>query len=132
MAIFPHQIVHYHTLKHNTISNLNTHHSLSDAECEDLTLSFSNSDLAFRVKEHAMTIQLLTVKDEKVELEFTVHRNSTLTLAQDLLRRKLCEIGFEEKFVKMRELGKGATAKVWLVERRTDRKQFAAKVISIK
>lgn len=30
------------------------------------------------------------------------------------------------------ELGKGATAKVYLVERKIDRKKFAAKVISIK
>lgn len=32
----------------------------------------------------------------------------------------------------IRELGKGATAKVYLVERRIDKRLFAAKIISIK
>lgn len=41
-------------------------------------------------------------------------------------------MGFEEKFAIIKELGKGATAKVYLVERRIDKRLFAAKIISIK
>lgn len=48
------------------------------------------------------------------------------------MRKKLCEIGFDEKYVVLKELGKGATAKVYLVERKIDRKRFAAKIISLK
>ena len=51
---------------------------------------------------------------------------------QELLRRKWCELGFEEKFRRLEELGKGATAKVYLVERKSDGKKFAAKIISLK
>lgn len=49
-----------------------------------------------------------------------------------LLRKKLCEMGFDNKYVLKESLGKGATAEVFLVERKHDNKKFAAKIISIK
>ncbi len=67
-----------------------------------------------------------------MELEFAVEKATQMSIIQEILRRKLCEIGFEEKFKIIKELGKGATAKVYLVERFSDQRLFAAKVISIK
>ena len=55
-----------------------------------------------------------------------------LYIVQEVLRRKLCELGFEDKYVRLQELGKGATARVYLVERKSDAKKFAAKIISLK
>ena len=51
---------------------------------------------------------------------------------QSLLRRKMCELGFQTKYKLIRELGKGATAVVHLIQRVSDGKKFAAKIISIK
>lgn len=44
----------------------------------------------------------------------------------------MCELGFETKYRMLQVLGKGATAVVHLVERVSDKKLFAAKIISIK
>ena len=55
-----------------------------------------------------------------------------MAIVKELLRRKVCEMGFEEKFKTIRELGKGATARVYLVERISDKKYFAAKIMSLK
>ena len=55
-----------------------------------------------------------------------------LSVVQEVLRRRLCELGFEDKYARLKELGKGATAKVYLVERKSDKKHFAAKIISLK
>lgn len=49
-----------------------------------------------------------------------------------LLRKKLCEMGFDKKYTILNPLGKGATAEVVLVRRILDQKLFAAKIISIK
>jgi hypothetical protein len=46
------------------------------------------------------------------------------------LRKKLCELGFYQKYKLIKLLGKGATAQVQLVERISDKKTFAAKIIS--
>jgi serine/threonine protein kinase len=51
---------------------------------------------------------------------------------QSLLRRKMCELGFDIRYKSLKVLGKGATAEVFLVERISDKKLFAAKIISIK
>lgn len=44
----------------------------------------------------------------------------------------MCELGFDIRYKSLKVLGKGATAEVFLVERISDKKLFAAKIISIK
>lgn len=56
----------------------------------------------------------------------------TLLTVQNLLRKKMCELGFDTKYRIIKMIGKGATATVHLVERVSDGKLFAAKIISLK
>lgn len=42
----------------------------------------------------------------------------------------MCELGFYQKYKIFKLLGKGASAKVHLAERISDKKTFAAKIIS--
>jgi serine/threonine protein kinase len=51
---------------------------------------------------------------------------------QSLFRKKMCELGFDKKYRQIKLIGKGSTATVYLVERISDGKFFAAKVISLK
>lgn len=44
----------------------------------------------------------------------------------------MCELGFDTKYRIIKMIGKGATATVHLVERVSDGKLFAAKIISLK
>lgn len=57
-----------------------------------------------------------------VILAFKVNTMQTLLTVQSLLRKKMCELGFEAKYRKIKVLGKGATAEVHLVERVSDGK----------
>jgi serine/threonine protein kinase len=44
----------------------------------------------------------------------------------------MCELGFFRKYKIVKRLGRGATADVDLVQRLSDKKLFAAKIISLK
>ena len=72
------------------------------------------------------------MRKEQPEVKLRVKNREDLEMIQELLRRKWCELGFEEKYIRLRELGRGATSRVHLVERKSDGLLFAAKVISLK
>lgn len=55
-----------------------------------------------------------------------------LETVQSIFRKKICELGFFKKYKSLKKLGRGATADVYLVQRISDKKLFAAKIISIK
>lgn len=132
IAIYPDRI-QLCKKKDNSLSAVDTtilsvHDHLEAAE---KTIPFK-SDLAFRIDERRRKVALISINNDRTEFEFPVEKASQLIIIQEILRRKLCEIGFEEKFKIIKELGKGATAKVYLVERLSDSRLFAAKIISIK
>jgi hypothetical protein len=93
---------------------------------------FSNQNVAFSVDENENYIEIHDIVNRRICLEFKVASHETLLTVQTLLRGKMCELGFENKYRKIKMLGKGSSAEVHLVERVSDKKLFAAKIISIK
>jgi serine/threonine protein kinase len=131
IAIYPDRIVLSAKRKENSLSAVETTISVHESDVGERCIPFK-SDLAFKIDEKRHRVSLIAIASERLEFEFTVEKASQLIIVQEILRRKLCELGFEEKFRVVRELGKGATAKVYLVERVADGRAFAAKVISIR
>lgn len=93
---------------------------------------FNNPDFAFNILEQINIVQIHDLAHNAVQLKFKVNSIQNLLTVQSLLRRKMCELGFQSKYRTIRQLGKGATAEVYLVSRLSDKKLFAAKIISIR
>lgn len=55
-----------------------------------------------------------------------------MVIIQCMFRKKLCELGFFKKYQLLKVIGRGGTSCVHLAQRITDKKLFAAKIISIK
>ena len=122
----------YHRNKDRSIASSTTLPTLNDLEQVDKVIQFSKNDIAFRVDEDRRKVSIVRIKKEVPEMEFVLEKAEELSIVQEVLRRKLCELGFEDKYIRLSELGKGATARVYLVERKSDGKKFAAKIISLK
>lgn len=93
---------------------------------------FNNPDFAFNILEHINIVEIHDLAHNTIPLKFKVNSTQNLLTVQSLLRRKMCELGFQSKYKIIKQLGKGATAEVHLVMRLSDKKYFAAKIISIK
>lgn len=52
------------------------------------------NEVAFKIDEKYKKVVILKINSEKTELEFIVAKISELISIQEILRRKLCEIGF--------------------------------------
>jgi hypothetical protein len=95
VAIFPDKIIQYSKRKEKTLSAIDTTVlSIAEIDPNDKVISFSQNDIAFKIEEQARRIIIIKLKNEKVELEFIVEKVSQLIIVQEILRRKLCEIGF--------------------------------------
>lgn len=52
------------------------------------------NEVAFKIEERYKKVVILKINSEKSELEFVVGKQAELVSVQEILRRKLCEIGF--------------------------------------
>jgi hypothetical protein len=52
------------------------------------------NEVAFKIDEKYKKVVILKINSEKSELEFLVAKTAELASVQEILRRKLCEIGF--------------------------------------
>jgi len=52
------------------------------------------NEVAFKIDEKYSKVVILKINSEKSELEFIVSNQAELISIQEILRRKLCEIGF--------------------------------------
>jgi hypothetical protein len=52
------------------------------------------NEVAFKIEEKNKKVAISKVNSEKTELEFVVGNQAELVSVQEILRRKLCEIGF--------------------------------------
>jgi hypothetical protein len=86
--------VHSLPPKNNSISTLQTT-VLSIAEPDrTLKVVMFKNEVAFKIDEKYKKVVILKINSEKTELEFIVAKISELISIQEILRRKLCEIGF--------------------------------------
>ena len=80
--------------KNQSISALQTT-VLSIAESDrTLKIVMFKNEVAFKIDEKYKKVVILKVNSEKSELEFLVAKTAELASVQEILRRKLCEIGF--------------------------------------
>lgn len=80
--------------KNNSISALQTTvFSIPETDCMIKTVMFKN-EIAFKIDEKYKKVVILKINSEKSELEFLVAKEAELISVQEILRRKLCEIGF--------------------------------------
>ena len=68
---------------------------LSIAESDrTLKIVMFKNEVAFKIDEKYKKVVILKINSEKSELEFLVAKTAELASVQEILRRKLCEIGF--------------------------------------
>ena len=80
--------------KNQSISALQTT-VLSIAESDrTLKIVMFKNEVAFKIDEKYKKVVILKINSEKSELEFLVAKTAELASVQEILRRKLCEIGF--------------------------------------
>ena len=80
--------------KNQSISALQTT-VLSIAESDrTLKIVMFKNEVAFKIDEKYKKVVILKINSEKSELEFLVAKTTELASVQEILRRKLCEIGF--------------------------------------
>lgn len=80
--------------KNQSISALQTT-VLSIAESDrTLKIVMFKNEVAFKIDEKYKKVVILKINSEKSELEFLMAKTAELASVQEILRRKLCEIGF--------------------------------------
>lgn len=80
--------------KNQSLSALQTT-VLSIAESDrTLKIVMFKNEVAFKIDEKYKKVVILKINSEKSELEFLVAKTTELASVQEILRRKLCEIGF--------------------------------------
>ena len=57
-----------------------------------------------------MAIEIHNIAKKFIVGEIKVNKMGTLLSVQSLLRRKMCEMGFERRYERIHKLGSGATA----------------------
>ncbi len=67
--------------------------SVAESDRTLKTVMFKN-EVAFKIDEKYKKVVILKINSEKSELEFLVAKTAELASVQEILRRKLCEIGF--------------------------------------
>jgi len=55
---------------------------------------FSNNDFAFKIDEQRRGIEIHDLMHHTISLQFKVNSLETLMTIQNLLRKKMCELGF--------------------------------------
>lgn len=94
IAIYPDRLVQY-SKNNKSISTINTTIlSVKDNQSNDKVVCFK-SDLAFKINQNKRTVSFIKIVNEKIELEFLVEKAAQMVVIQEILRRKLCEIGFD-------------------------------------
>ena len=67
--------------------------SISESDRTLKTVMFKN-EVAFKIDEKYKKVVILKINSDKSEVEFLVAKPAELISVQEILRRKLCEIGF--------------------------------------